>query len=69
MAGVWDNIGTNASLIRQRVPQAFQNNQAFLALPTPITAGQAQAQLIALTRQYNGLLRLLFDQVDQIDDT
>jgi hypothetical protein len=47
----------------------FSSNQAFLAFSTPITLGQAQAQLFALTRQMIGLMRLLFDQIEQVDDT
>lgn len=48
----------NADTLRDRAAQALATNAAFLAVASPTNA-QTLAQVKALTRQVNGILRLL----------
>lgn len=49
---------------------ALANNAAFLALPHPVTNAQALAQVDALTRQMNAVIRLvLLRQFNDLSDT
>lgn len=57
----------NAETLRERAATALTNNADFLALASP-TQAQAVAQIKALTRQVNGLIRLGLDRLDSIDD-
>lgn len=56
----------NENTIRQRAAQALAANRAYLDLPTP-TAAQQRTHLAALTRQNQGLLRFLLDDLDGTD--
>lgn len=56
----------NEATIRQRAEQARATNATFLALTSPTNAQNA-AQIKALTRQVNGLIRLLLSQFDGTD--
>ncbi len=47
-----------AELLMRQAWAAYQSNATFLALPAPTTA-QALAQVAALTRQTQGIIRLL----------
>jgi len=47
---------------------ALTVNAAFLALPTP-TQAQAVTQVQRLTRECNGLIRLLLSQLTDVSDT
>jgi hypothetical protein len=55
----------NDATIRQQAASALANNRAFVA-STP-TAAQTTAQVKALSRQVNGLIRLLLNQLDGTD--
>lgn len=66
--GIWDSPTQNARDLRSKVVQVFANNQAFLANGSP-SAADVLAQVRALTRQMNGLIRLEFGQLDDISDT
>ena len=57
---------TVAERIDQRLNQAIDANVAYLALNPPTTA-QAIAQINALTRQMNGLLRLQRNRLDALE--
>lgn len=56
----------NESTIAGRVQQAIQDNKDFLAIPAPTNA-QVVAQVKALTRQANGVLRAVFKRLDASD--
>lgn len=56
----------NESTIRQRADAALQANRDFLALASPTNA-QTLAQVKALTRQNNGLIRLILNRLDGTD--
>lgn len=58
----------NAATIRSRAASALTANAAFLALATP-TAAQTAAQIRALTRQVDGLIRLAISALDSIADS
>jgi len=58
----------NWSLLAGKAANAIANNQTFLALSPP-TAAQAAAQVAALTRQMNALLRTHFGLLDSTDGT
>jgi hypothetical protein len=60
--------GANEQALRQRAQTALANNQAFLGLAAPTNA-QAVAQVQALTRQVNGLMRFLLGTFDTITDS
>lgn len=51
-----------------KAPAAIANNQTFLALTAPTNA-QTLAQVEALTRQVNAIIRLLVGQLEAVDDT
>lgn len=57
---------TNGKTIEQQARQALTANRTFLALTTPNNA-QAIAQVQALTRQTNGIIRLLLNELDGTD--
>lgn len=52
----------NAITLFQRAHTALANNQTYLAIPSP-TQAQAVAQVAALTRQVDGVIRFLLNQV------
>lgn len=52
--------------LRERANGALDSNRAFLALPSP-TATQNAAQVKALTRQIQGVLRLVLSEFDGTD--
>lgn len=56
----------NESTIRAQAAQALATNRAFLAIATPTNA-QTLAQVKALTRQTNGIIRLLLGALDGTD--
>lgn len=56
----------NAATIRDRAAQALSTNSDFLALASPTNA-QTLAQVKALTRQINGLIRLTLGRLDGTD--
>lgn len=56
----------NRTTIEQQARTALNGNAAFLAIATP-TAAQNAAQIKALTRQVNGLIRLVLGQLDAVN--
>ena len=56
----------NRDTIQDQATQALTANRTFLAIATP-TAAQNAAQAKALTRQMNGVLRLVLGKVDGTD--
>jgi Lon protease-like protein len=56
-------ILTNQATIEQQADAALVSNATFLAIASP-TAAQVAAQVKALTRQTNGLIRLLRRKLD-----
>ena len=60
-------VDVNRDTLHERAAAALTNNADFLALASPTNA-QAVAQIKALTRQVNGLIRLGLDRLDSIDD-
>ena len=56
----------NADAIRATALNALAANRTYVALATP-TAAQTTAQVKALTRQMNGVIRLLLNQLDGTD--
>jgi hypothetical protein len=59
---------TNQTTIRSRAQTALTTNATYLALASPSTA-QTTAQVQALTRECNGLIRLLLDLFDSTTGT
>jgi hypothetical protein len=59
---------TNASTLRDRARQALSVNAAYLALPAP-TNPQIATQVVRLTKQVNGLIRLLVEETSDLDGT
>ncbi len=57
----------NETAMRQAASTALAANRDYLAL-APATTAQALAQVKALTRQTNGLMRLLLRQLDDVSD-
>ena len=60
--------GTRRASLDVKAAQALVTNQAFLALSPPTNA-QILAQVRALTRQTNGLLRILLNAYGDVNDT
>lgn len=56
----------NETTIRDRANQALATNTTFLAITSPTNA-QVSAQVKALTRQNQGLIRLLLQRFDGTD--
>lgn len=56
----------NGDTIRQAAVAALAANKTFVALASPSNAQNA-AQVKALTRQMNGLIRLILGQLDATD--
>lgn len=61
-----DVAESNKKTINQQAKTALANNRNFLAIPSPSNA-QTLAQVKALTRQNNGIIRLLLDKLDGTD--
>lgn len=57
-----------AATIQARAQAALTTNATFLAIPSPSQA-QAITQVQALTRECNGLIRLLLGQLDSTSGT
>lgn len=53
----------NEETLRNQAVASLQNNRDFLALPAP-TQAQTLAQVKALSRQMNGVLRMLLGELD-----
>jgi len=58
----------NREQIQTKARQAINGNRTFLALASPTNA-QTLAQVKALTREANAVIRLLLNQLDDISDT
>jgi len=58
----------NADSLRAKASQAFAINATFLALASPTNA-QTLAQVKALTRETNAIIRLLLGALDTTDGT
>ena len=56
----------NEEELRRLAEVALTNNRTYLAIPTP-TQAQAGAQVAALTRQNNGIIRQLLGLLDGTD--
>lgn len=54
-----ETLTTNENSIRDKLRQALETNNAYLAIATP-TAGQTTAQVKALSRMVNGLIRVAY---------
>lgn len=54
---------TNRTTIQTQAKTALANNRTYLAIATPTTA-QMRAQIDALTRQNQGIIRLLLNELD-----
>jgi hypothetical protein len=61
-----ESINTNDATLRQQASTALQANRDFLAIAAP-TQAQALAQIKALTRQNNGLIRHMLGLLDGTD--
>lgn len=61
-----DPAGVNAETLRQQALAALSSNRTYVALASP-TAAQTTAQVKALSRQVNGLIRLALGQFDGTD--
>ncbi len=59
---------TNADALRDKATAALTANATYLALPSPTNA-QNLAQIRALTRETNALVRLLLGSLDSLDGT
>lgn len=57
----------NGETLHAQAMTAMANNRAFLAIVPPLTNAQVVAQVNALTRQINGVMRLLLNQLDGTD--
>lgn len=58
----------NADTIRARAVQALADNRTYIAIASP-SAAQSTAQVKALTKQVDGLIRLVLGVFDATDDT
>jgi hypothetical protein len=63
----WET-GQNIDEVRRQASASLERNKDFLALDPPTNA-QNIAQIEALTKQVNGLIRTLLDQFDDIEDS
>lgn len=63
-----DQADINGDALRNKAQTALTNNQAFLAISSPTNA-QALAQIQALTRQMDALIRLQLALLADISDT
>jgi hypothetical protein len=61
-------MAANWGVLAGKAATAITNNQTFLALATP-TPAQAAAQIQALTRQVNALIRVQLGILDATDGT
>ena len=61
-----DTATANNATIRTQATTALDTNRTFIALASP-TQAQTLAQVKALSRQMNGLIRLQLGQLDGID--
>lgn len=61
-----DTQQTNRSTIQTQAADAMAGNRTFLALASPTNA-QVVAQVKALTRQNNAVIRLALNQLDGVD--
>lgn len=57
---------TNRATIEQQAISALTANRSFVAIATPTNAQNA-AQIKALSRQVNGLIRMVFARLDGTD--
>jgi spore maturation protein CgeB len=57
----------NYQTIRTQAANALEANRTFVALGTAATAVQVRNQTMALSRQVNGIIRILLDQLDGTD--
>jgi len=62
----WTPQELNEQQIRQAAANALATNRTYIARPTPTTA-QTTAQVKDLSRQNNGIIRLLLAQLDGTD--
>ena len=62
----WEH-GQNAAELRVQAQKALDKNKTFLALDPPTNA-QNGAQIEALTKQMNGLIRQVIGAWDDLDD-
>jgi hypothetical protein len=62
----WER-GQNAAELRAQAQKALDKNKTFLALDPPTNA-QMAAQIEALTKQMNGLIRQVIGAWDDIED-
>lgn len=60
--------GTTLDTLEQRAAAALAANDAFLAIANPSNA-QVVAQVKALTREVNALIRYLLGRIDDVTDT
>jgi len=63
-----DNRNENKKAVNEKAQQALTANAAYLAIPAP-TAAEVRSQTELLTKEVNGLIRLLINRLDDISDT
>jgi hypothetical protein len=57
---------SNSTTLRQQADAALATNRTFIAIASPTNAQNA-AQIKALSRQNNGIIRLVIDKLDGTD--
>lgn len=67
-AALFVDLDANRASLQAKALAAIQTNQTFLALQAP-TAAQVRDQTIALTREINGVIKLLLGQFDDLTGT
>lgn len=67
-AAVFVDRDANTAALQAKAVAAIQTNKTFLALASP-TAAQVRDQTIALSREMNGIIKLLVGQVDDTSGT